>query len=305
MDTEQTADRAFALLSDEIRVDILQAVATAQNEEEQSGAGIAALSFSDIYERVDVDNTSKLSYHLGELTGTFLRKHEGGYSFTHAGEQMVRFIIAENYRPPSDFGTIETDGTCLFCGESSLEAMLDEQYFLVRCSTCERPVTGYIITPAQTRSHEGTDLLKSFKRKQATEYGLVQQGICPECAGHINTEVIPASETPLPDTVPVSFFTIDECHQCLRIYSGPLPYSVAYHPASVAFHWDHGVDIMGTGIWEFHRHLIDGHWTAEQLTTDPDAYRVVLRRDTATLRVFLDGNVRVTRTERVRGRTVD
>lgn len=114
MDAERTADGVFSLLSNEIRVDVLQAVAIARNEEEQSGAGIASSSFSDISERVDVDNTSKLSYHLGELTGTFLRKHGVGYSFTHAGEQMVRFVLAENYLPSSDFGTLETNGTCLF-----------------------------------------------------------------------------------------------------------------------------------------------------------------------------------------------
>lgn len=305
MDTEQTADDAFALLSNTIRIDILEAVAIAQNEEEQSGAGMAALSFSDVYDRVDVDNTSKLSYHLGELTGTFLRKHEDGYSFTHAGERMVRFILAENYLSPSDFGPIETDGTCLFCGESTLEATLHEQYFVVRCSSCERPVTGYIITPAQARSHEGADLLESLKRKQATEYGLVQRGVCPECAGRIDTEVIPASEAALSDTVPVSLLTIGECRQCLRIYSGPLTYSVAYHPASVAFHWDHGVDIMETGMWEFHRHLHEGTWASERIDTDPDEYRVVLRRDDALLRVFLDETARVIRSERVRGRTVD
>jgi DNA-binding transcriptional ArsR family regulator len=87
MDTEPTADSVFGLLADEIRLDILRTVARAQHENRITG--VTNLSFSDIYDRVDVDGTSKLSYHLGELTGTFLRKHENGYAFTHAGEQMV------------------------------------------------------------------------------------------------------------------------------------------------------------------------------------------------------------------------
>ena len=88
METERPADEFFGLLSDETRLDILRSVARAQHERKQTG--VASLSFSDIYDRVEVDNTSKLSYHLGELTGTFLRKHEAGYAFTHAGEQMAR-----------------------------------------------------------------------------------------------------------------------------------------------------------------------------------------------------------------------
>lgn len=87
MDTERTATEAFGLRSDETRLDILRTVAEAQNEDRESG--IAELSFSEVYDRADVDGTSELSYHLGELTGTFLRKHGEGYAFTHAGEQMA------------------------------------------------------------------------------------------------------------------------------------------------------------------------------------------------------------------------
>ncbi len=292
----------LALLSDESRVDILRAVAVAQSEQAPSNSGVVPLSFSAIYERVEIENTSKLSYHLGELAGTYLRKVEDGYAFTHAGEQIVRFILAENFRRPPDIDGIETEGMCLFCGETQLEAGLDDQYFVVRCPSCDRPVTGYVVTPAQARARSGRALLESLKRKQATEFGLVQEGICPECAGEIRTEVLDANEQSLPGDVPVSYFTIDECETCLRRYSGPLTYSAAFRPPSIAFHWDRGVDILGTGWWELHRYLREGRWSAERIATDPVEYRVELRHEDAMLRVFLDAAARTTRTERVRGR---
>ncbi|WP_311174240.1 winged helix-turn-helix domain-containing protein, partial [Halobellus ordinarius] len=148
MASEQTAADMFALLSDESRVDILRAVAVAQSEQEPSNSGFTPLSFSDIYDRVTIDNTSKLSYHLGELAGAYLRKTKGGYAFTHAGEQIVRFILAENFRQPTEVDSIETEGMCLFCGGTQLEAGLDDQYFMVQCLSCDQPVTGYIVTPA-------------------------------------------------------------------------------------------------------------------------------------------------------------
>ncbi|RQG96863.1 DUF7351 domain-containing protein [Natrarchaeobius oligotrophus] len=160
MTAERTAADAFALLSDESRVEIIRAIAIAHSEQEPSNSGPAPLSFSEVYERVGVDNTSKLSYHLGELTGTYLRKREGGYSFTHAGDRIARFILAENFRRPADVGPIETDGSCPYCGETTLEAGVDDQYFAVRCSACDRPVTGYTITPAQTRARSGNTLLE-------------------------------------------------------------------------------------------------------------------------------------------------
>lgn len=305
MVSERTAADTFALLSDESRVEILRSIAIAQNEQGPSNSGVAPLSFSGIYERVDIDNTSKLSYHLGELTETYLRKSEGGYSLTHAGEQIVRFILAGNFRQPADIGPIETDGTCLYCGESGLEAGLDEQYFMVRCPSCERPVTGYIVTPAQARSYSGSELLESLKRKQAAEFGLVQEGICPECGGRIETEVLDASEQSIPEEVPVSYFSIDECEACLRRYSSPLPYSVAFRTPSISFYWECGVDIAGSGWWELHRYLAEGHWTAERIATDPAEYRVVLRQEDAEFRAFLDDEARITRTERFRCRNVD
>ncbi len=305
MVSEQTAADMFALLSDESRVGILRAVAVAQSEQSPSNSGFTPLSFSDIYERVEIDNTSKLSYHLGELAGTYLRKVENGYTFTHAGEQIVRFILAENFRQPPGIDSIETEGMCLFCGETQLEAGLDDQYFMVRCPSCEQPVTGYIVTPAQARARSGAALLESLKRKQATEFSLVQEGICPECAGEIQTEVLDASEQSLPGEVPVSYFTIDACEACLRRYSGPLTYSAAFRPPSIAFYWDYGIDILGTGWWELHGYLTDGRWSAEQIATDPAEYRVELRHEDAVLRVFLDADARTTRTERVRGRDHD
>lgn len=300
METERTADDVFGLLSDEIRLDILRTVALAQHEEGQTG--VASLSFSDIYDRVEVSNTSKLSYHLGELTGTFLRKHEEGYAFTHAGEQLVRFILSENYRSPSDVGVIETDGDCLFCGETALEATIEEQYFMIRCSACERPAFSYRVRPAQVRAHTGTDLIDAVIWEQAGDLLKTQQGVCPDCAGRLETEVVDTTVEPVGSAVPVSFAAISECQQCLRRLGRPLPYAAAYHPESIAFHWEHGVDIMGTGFWEFHRHLNDGRWTSERVDTDPEEYRVELQRETTSLRMYLNANAVITRTERVQRR---
>lgn len=300
MEPERTAADVFRLLSDEIRLDILRTVATAQHE--NRATGVADLSFSELYDRVDVENTSKLSYHLGELTGTFLRKHDAGYAFTHAGEQLIRFILAKNYLPPTDFGTIEVAGSCLFCGEQALQAMLEEQYFMIQCGDCDRPAFSFRVRPAQVRSHTGDDLIDAVIWEQAGDLLKTRQGICPDCAGRIDTEVIDADTVPVSEHVPVSFGTYSECQQCKRYMSLALPYAAAYHPESVAFHWEHGVDILGTGIWEFHHYLHDGQWASERVATDPELFQVELHRETASLRLYLDENATVTRTERVQRR---
>ena len=298
MGTEETADEVFQLLSDGIRLDVLRTVAVAQHE--NSRTGVAELSFSEIYDRVDVDDTSKLSYHLGELTGTFLRKHGDGYAFTHAGEQMVRFVLAENYRQPPAVGPIETEGGCLFCGATSLQAVLEDQYFVMHCTACDQPAYAYRVRPAQVRERSGDDVIEAVLREQVGDLLKARRGVCPDCAGRLDTDVVPADDQPRADEVPASFAAVSECRDCMRVLGLPLPHVAAFHPASVSFHWEHGVDILNTGVWEFNRYLGDGRWASERVGADE--YRVELRHDTATLRLFLGEDAAVTRTERVRRR---
>jgi DNA-binding transcriptional ArsR family regulator len=300
MDRERTAADVFGLLADDTRLDILRTVAEAQHERRETG--VANLSFSEIYDRVDVDGTSKLSYHLGELTGTFLRKHDDGYAFTHAGERLVRFVLAENYRQPTDFGTVATDGTCLHCGEPGLEAALHEQFLMLRCQACERLNFTYRATPALLRAHADGALIDAVTWELAGDLLKMRQGVCPDCAGRMETAILDADDVESGDAVPASFATSSECQQCLRFMSLPLPHAVAYHPESVAFHWEHGVDIVGTGMWELHRHLHDGRWSAERVATEPAEYRVEMRRADTSLRLYLDETAAVTRTERVQRR---
>lgn len=80
----------------------------------------------------------------------------------------------------------------------------------------------------------------------------------------------------------------------------PSPYSVAYRPASVAFHWGHGVGVVERALWEFHDHLHRERWRSERLSTDPERYRIELRRGDDALRVTVEEGADVTRTERVR-----
>jgi hypothetical protein len=300
MGSEQTAEEVFQLLSDEIRLGVLRTVALAQHENRQTG--VADLTFSEIYDRVDVDDTSKLSYHLGELTGTFLRKHDDGYAFTHAGEQMVRFVLAENFRQPPAVGPVETEGGCLFCGEESLRALLEDQYFMMYCASCDRPAYAYRVRPAQVRERTGEDLIDAVNREQVGDLVKSRDGVCPDCAGRLDREVVATENHPAAGVPSVSFATVSECRDCLRLLSLPLPIAAAFHPESISFHWDHGLDVLGTGVWEFNRYVQDGRWTSERIDTDPEEYRVEFRHESATLRVFLDGSGTVTRTERVRRR---
>jgi hypothetical protein len=298
MTDDRSATGIFSLLSDKTRVDILRAIAVAQYELERAGAGPAELSFSEIYDRVEVENTSKLSYHLGELTGIYLRKNDDGYALSHAGERIVRFLLSGNYEPPDSFGPEPVSGTCLFCGEEALEASLPNQFFRVDCTACEMQVAGQPITPAQVKTWDTDALIRSVKLRSVEDYRQVRRGLCPECGARVSADVKRVPESPLPDAD--SLLVTSQCEECLRRYNSPLTISVVYHPASVAVHWDRGIDVTSKSIWEFSERVHGGDWTSEQVASEPEEYEVTLRYGDDAVRFLLDSSASVTDTERVR-----
>jgi hypothetical protein len=155
-------------------------------------------------------------------------------------------------------------------------------------------VAGLPTTPAQTRGWDEDGYVEAVKRTHAAQVRQMQRGVCPTCSGRVTTEVIDAEDIPIPG---VSLAVDLGCEACLRRYSMPLAYVVAQHPASVAFHWERGVDVTRQGFWEFHEHFLEGRWGVSEL--DGGRYEVAMRRDGDVLRLVVDGAARVLRTERV------
>jgi hypothetical protein len=122
--------------------------------------------------------------------------------------------------------------------------------------------------------------------------------MCSECGADLSTEVVEVPGSALPSADP--FVVLSSCEECLREYNSPLTYSAVYHPASIAFYWDHGMDVTSRGIWEFHEYVYEGRWTSERIASDPDEYEVVLRHGDDAVRLYLDSTASVLRTERVR-----
>ncbi|SFC69804.1 hypothetical protein SAMN05444422_11542 [Halobiforma haloterrestris] len=215
---------------------------------------------------------------------------------------MVRFILAENYLHPSDFQAIETDGSCLQCGTAALQAVPHDQYFMIQCTACESPAFTYKLTPAQVRGHTGTDLIDTVIWEQASDFLKMRQDVCPDCAGNMETEIRDLSGEPEAERLPTSLVTLSECQQCLRFMSVPITHAAAYHPESIVFHWKRGLDILATGVWEFHENLHTEQWTADHVDGPTGSYKVEFQHDSSSLRLYLDETAVVTKSERVRGK---
>lgn len=68
---------AFAALGNETRLEILRALGDVERP----------LSFSALHDRVEMQDSSQVNYHLDKLVGHFVGKSEEGYSLTRAGRR--------------------------------------------------------------------------------------------------------------------------------------------------------------------------------------------------------------------------
>lgn len=302
---EDEAAEAFRTLGDPTRIAVLRTFAEAVDEMEASpGGSLPELSFSELYDRVEVDSTSRLSYHLDELDGTFLRRTDDGWKFTFAGESVTRLVLSEAYVGDVAFEPVATSGRCLNCGAEQLEARVDDCALLHRCRNCDAKMGGLSVTPAQVRGRDPEALLDSVKTTTVELFRQYRNGVCTECGGVVDVDV--SAEQFVEDASELDrLLASGRCRECLQGLNGPLPMWLANHPASVAFHWDHGVDVLSLGVRDVGEKLGEGEWAADRVGTDPDEYEVTYRVGASVLRLVVDDELTVSRTERVRRDSVD
>ena len=284
-----TPEEAFSLLGDRTRVAILQALADAEREAWDNDATV---SFSELYERIEANNTSQFAYHLDRLSGSFLTKTEAGYTLTFAGETVVRAIRAGTYHDRIEFEPVDLSGNCLACESDELEAIY-ETYLQVRCRDCETNLMTCSLTPQQVRDRTPEEVLASCDAAARIRYRLALAGVCEACSGRMKGTVRgvdgPAGDTHL---------HVSECVGCGMAVSMPVSMRLYHHPAVAGFLWNHGIDAVELPLWEQFGHVTYRCQT-RVIQDDPFEAEVALAHGNEQLRATLEGNdLDVTRVER-------
>jgi DNA-binding transcriptional ArsR family regulator len=107
--------KAFAAVSNETRVDILQALA------EHHGT----TTFSELRAAVGMRDAAQFNYHLKQLQPQFVTKVEatdetpGGYRLRYAGKEVVRAILVGTFTTDVVREAFAIDGECVSCGEAT------------------------------------------------------------------------------------------------------------------------------------------------------------------------------------------
>jgi Zn finger protein HypA/HybF involved in hydrogenase expression len=275
-DTEFDAAEAFALLGDETRVAILEALA---------GHADDPLSFAQLREAVGVEDSGRFNYHLGKLVGRFVEKREDGYQLTFAGSRVIGAVYEGTYAEGDDIEPVEVDADCQECG-APLELTYADERVRVGCSECENVDSEFGFPPGAVAGRDAEALPAVLTSHMVTMLDRLHAGFCTNCSGPVSP-VFGREE----DSVTVEF----ACDRCHSSATTSLASVLLTEPAVVAFHYDHGVDVRETLLWSL-SWLTDGE--SEQVSESPLRYAVTGTIDGERLRVVVDDTLEVVETER-------
>ena len=274
LDTTTAPEEVFALLGNDLRMRILQALFEDP---------YTSLSFSTLRERVDERDSGKFNYHLGKLVGRFVRKTDDGYELTLAGWQIIGAMLAGTYTDSDSFDPLDLDVRCPECAGTTRLTYADER-MRVACVDCDEQLSSAGVPPGVIDGYDREKIPHVLEQWMRALVDQAERGFCISCSGRIVPEV-------LVDCEDEQLGQIDEprvkytCQRCPEIVSLTLGSALLNHPAVVGFHYDHGVDLRTAQTWSL-------DWArrgaAVTESRDPLRARVDITLDGDTLSLVVD-----------------
>lgn len=243
---------AFAALGNETRVRILRVL----------GDHDDPLSFSDLYDELDVRDSGQFNYHLEKLVGHFVHKTDDGYTLARAGRRVVEAILSGAVTGDPSLDPTVVDEGCDVCG-APMEVSYSHGAVELFCTECDgkysqqnRPGNsggiaseGYLgrlhLPPAGLRDRDADAALGAAWTRTNLEIKSLASGLCPRCSGTVTAEPLVCSDHDATDgiceacggryAVGVSF----ECTNCILDTGGAAVLALLSNTDLLDFLTDH------------------------------------------------------------------
>ncbi|MFH5801109.1 winged helix-turn-helix domain-containing protein [Haladaptatus sp. CMAA 1911] len=240
-------EHAFALLGNETRIDIIQALGEISDK---------SLSFSELRNQVDVADSGQFNYHLKKLTGSFIHQtDQRKYKLTYAGDQVIGAIFSGTFDQRNNSRVIDLDSTCTTCG-SGLIAEYKSELVSIRCTTCDDQKSTFGFPPGAFENRTNAELEGAFDTWIRLYLSALQGEYCLNCSGRIRGSIIDNSEYLDEHEVGIEH----ACERCTNRSVNSVGAYLLYQPIVVAFHYDHDINLDEIPLWQL-------EWLHEEETT--------------------------------------
>ncbi|MFB6176686.1 MAG: winged helix-turn-helix domain-containing protein, partial [Halobaculum sp.] len=118
-------EEAFAVLGNETRLTVLETLAVADGP----------LTYSELFNRIEYDDSANYSYHLDKLVGHFVRKTDEGYEIEDAGRRVVEAVLSGAVTETPRIEPTTTDHRCPFCS-APIEVEFRDGRVELNCTEC-------------------------------------------------------------------------------------------------------------------------------------------------------------------------
>lgn len=292
--------KAFDVLGDKTRLQVLQTLGQADEP----------LAFSELYEQIEYDDASNFNYHLGKLTGHFIRKSDEGYTLRQAGCRVLEAILsgAVTETPVIERAPIETP--CFLCG-GQLEVSYHEEHIGIFCTDCggtrggssattkrwtdpnEQLVGNMSLPPAGVHDRTPTELLQAAELWTVASAQLIARGVCSRCSATIDHSVRVCDDHDATDghceecdqQFAVNFQW--DCTNCIIGGESSISVYLMGNTDLIAFMTDHGVDPLAPGAFPF------SALEETVVSTDPFEARFTFTADEESITLTVDDDLSV------------
>ena len=305
-DSMLAPDEAFAVLGNEVRIQILRALANAGEP----------LSFSGLFDRIEYDTASNFSYHLDKLTQHFVRKTDEGYGLTRAGERVVEAVLSGAVTEAPVIERTRVDQTCHFCG-ASVEVQYQNERLDRFCTECsgmwgsqDRGFLGSLsLPPAGLRDRSADEAVEAAWTWRNLDIFAIASGLCPKCSGPLDRELDLCTEHEGSSGGDLCGACDNRyaarvrlrCPTCIFDARGTIPILFIADTEFLAFLTSHGCNpFRPDTIANAHRVYSD--YEEEIVSMDPFEGRFTFTAGGDTLKVTVDENLEVVETTLTMGR---
>jgi hypothetical protein len=300
-------DEAFAVLGNEIRLDIIRVLwhADAAHEYDDVTDTAKTMSFSDLRRQVDIDDNGQFNYHLSQLAPHFIRQTDEGYRLSGAGKQIARTVIAVSGGEDVDFSA-DLEQRCPLC-DAPMTVTYEDQWIRICCTECdgvfgdEAPQGSIFFSsyPAAGVTDRTPDeaLTTGFYRCML-DIAYMMRDVCRECAGSITASVSVCSDHQASEGEPCPHcgtrfpvWTEQQCDTCGYAKRLPVePFVLTLSPV-IGLLDNEGIDVLAPTFTE----IIELLQTRVETTVTEEPFRVdvTIEGEEKALSVSLDDDLDV------------
>ncbi|WP_136601700.1 winged helix-turn-helix domain-containing protein [Salinigranum halophilum] len=296
-------DEAFATLGNETRLNILQAL----------GAADGPLAFSALFDRVDVDDSGRFNYHLGELVGHFVGKTDAGYELRQAGRRVVEAVLSGAVTDAPVVERTRIAQRCHYCG-APIEVSYRQDRVLKYCTDCpgrdhpptsvsDAPAEGYLgslpLPPAGVHGRTAAEVYEAAWTWANLEFLSEASGVCSRCSAALDQSVTVCEDHAATDVCAacgnrhaVQFHA--DCPNCINDLHGPFVLKLVANTALLAFLTERGLDPVAparASIAAVDR--VHMAYEEEVRSTDPFEARFTFSAGDDTLSLTVDDDLQV------------